>query len=205
MLLWRELEIHGARGYTMKKGLLVCAAVLVLAVLVAAPVSAATKHQVRHQGRGVLVQRQAGATTTGTETSLTQPTFGGFVIFQLSPTLAIQPEVNYLVDGRNVGYHGRNATSPRSSPIFHIPVLLAGPAHEGRQVRPDRVRRTGGGLPPERHGRGRRRQGVLQIHGLRRWTSALGRGDRPRQDEGPDRLSLLHGPDQLFQPSRTWS
>jgi hypothetical protein len=82
----------------MKKGLLVCAAVLVLAVLVASPASAATKINFGIKA-GASSSNVKWSDDLGDEKSVTEPTFGGFVIFELSPTLGIQPEINYLVTG----------------------------------------------------------------------------------------------------------
>jgi hypothetical protein len=105
----------------MKKGLLVCAAVLVLAVFIAAPVSAATN---------IKFGIKAGASSSnvkwsddfGDETSVTELTFGGFVIFELSPTLAIQPEVNYLVTGEK--WDVTDGTNVENFTYIHIPILL---------------------------------------------------------------------------------
>jgi len=105
----------------MKKGLLVCAAVLVLAVFIAAPVSAATN---------IKFGIKAGASSSnvkwsddfGDETSVTELTFGGFVIFELSPTLAIQPEINYLVTGEQ--WDITEGTNVENFTYLHVPILL---------------------------------------------------------------------------------
>jgi hypothetical protein len=105
----------------MKKGLLVCAAFMVLAVLVASTASAATN---------IKFGIKAGASSSnvkwtddeGDETSVTEPTFGAFVIFELSPTLAIQPEVNYLVTGEK--WEITEGTNVENFTYIHIPILL---------------------------------------------------------------------------------
>jgi hypothetical protein len=105
----------------MKKGLLVFAAVLVFAVLIASTASAATN---------IKFGIKAGASSSnvkwtddeGDETSVTEPTFGAFVIFELSPTLAIQPEVNYLVTGEK--WEITEGTNVENFTYIHIPILL---------------------------------------------------------------------------------
>ena len=105
----------------MKKGLLACAVFMVLAVLVASTASAATN---------IKFGIKAGASSSnvkwtddeGDETSVTEPTFGAFVIFELSPTLAIQPEVNYLVTGEK--WEITEGTNVENFTYIHIPILL---------------------------------------------------------------------------------
>jgi opacity protein-like surface antigen len=105
----------------MKKGLLVCAAVLVLAVLVAAPASAATNIKFGIKA-GASSSNVKWSDDVGDEKSITELTFGGFVIFELSPTLAIQPEVNYLVTGEQWDITDGNAVE--NFTYLHIPILL---------------------------------------------------------------------------------
>jgi hypothetical protein len=105
----------------MKKVLLVCAVFMVLAVLVASTASAATN---------IKFGIKAGASSSnvkwtddeGDETSVTEPTFGAFVIFELTPTLAIQPEINYLVTGEKWEITG--GTNVENFTYIHIPILL---------------------------------------------------------------------------------
>lgn len=105
----------------MKKSLLVCAAVLVLAVLVAAPASAATNIKF-----GIKVGASSSnvkwSDDVGDEKSITELTFGGFAIFELSPTLAIQPEVDYLVTGEQWDITDGDAVE--NFTYLHIPILL---------------------------------------------------------------------------------
>ena len=105
----------------MKKGLLVCAAVLVLAVFIAAPVSAATNIKFGIKA-GASSSNVKWSDDVGDETSVTELTFGGFVIFELSPTLAIQPEVNYLVTGEK--WDITEGTNVENFTYLHIPILL---------------------------------------------------------------------------------
>jgi hypothetical protein len=105
----------------MKKGFLVFAAVLVFAVLIASTASAATN---------IKFGIKAGASSSnvkwsddfGDETSVTEPTFGAFAIFELSPTLAIQPEINYLVTGEK--WDITDGTNVENFTYLHIPILL---------------------------------------------------------------------------------
>jgi opacity protein-like surface antigen len=105
----------------MKKGVLVCAAVLVLAVLIAAPASAATKFNFGLKA-GASSSNVKWSDDVGDEKSVTELTFGGFVIFELSPTLAIQPEINYLVTGEQ--WDITEGTNVENFTYLHIPILL---------------------------------------------------------------------------------
>lgn len=109
-------------GFTnMKKGILVCAAVVVLAVLVAAPASAATTFKF-----GVKIGASSSnvkwSDDAGDEKSVVKPTFGAFALIELSPTLAIQPEINYLVTGEQWDITDGDAIE--NFTYLHIPVLL---------------------------------------------------------------------------------
>lgn len=105
----------------MKKSLLVCAAVLVLAVLVAAPASAATNIKFGIKA-GASSSNVKWSDDAGDEKSITKPTFGAFAIFELSPTLAIQPEINYLVTGEQ--WDITDGTNVENFAYLHIPILL---------------------------------------------------------------------------------
>jgi hypothetical protein len=105
----------------MKKGIPVCAAVLVLAVLVAAPASAATNIKFGIKA-GASSSNVKWSDDAGDEKSITELTFGGFVIFELSPTLAIQPEINYLVTGEK--WDVTDGTNVENFTYIHVPILL---------------------------------------------------------------------------------
>jgi hypothetical protein len=105
----------------MKKGVLVCAAVLVLAVLVAAPASAATNIKFGLKV-GASSSNVKWSDDVGDEKSITELTFGGFAIFELSPTLSIQPEIDYLVTGEQWDITDGNAVE--NFTYLHIPILL---------------------------------------------------------------------------------
>jgi len=105
----------------MKKGVLVFAAVIVLAVLVAAPASAASKFKFGIKA-GASSSNVKWSDDVGDEKSITKPTFGAFVVFELSPTLAIQPEINYLVTGEWWDFTG--GTETENFTYLHIPILL---------------------------------------------------------------------------------
>ena len=105
----------------MKKSLLVCAAVLVLAVLVAAPASAATNIKFGIKA-GASSSNVKWSDDVGDEKSITKPTFGAFAIFELSPMLAIQPEINYLVTGEQ--WDITDGTAIENFTYLHIPILL---------------------------------------------------------------------------------
>jgi hypothetical protein len=105
----------------MKKRLLVCAAILVLAVLVAAPALAATNIKFGIKA-GASSSNVKWSDDVGDEKSITKPTFGAFAIFELSPMLAIQPEINYLVTGEQ--WDITDGTSVENFTYLHIPILL---------------------------------------------------------------------------------
>jgi hypothetical protein len=105
----------------MKKGILVCAAVLVLAVLIAAPASAASKFKFGLKV-GASSSNVKWTDDAGDEKSVTELTFGGFAIYEISPTLAIQPEIDYLVTGEQWDITDGNAVE--NFTYIHIPILL---------------------------------------------------------------------------------
>lgn len=124
----------------MKKGVLVCALVLVLSVLVAVPASAATPIKFGLKA-GLSVSNVRWTDDDGAEKSLLQPTFGGFILVPLGSTLALQPEVNYLVHGESWGSGADKVVEKFTYlqiPILirarlmkegkFVPVVLAGPA-----------------------------------------------------------------------------
>jgi hypothetical protein len=105
----------------MKRSILVCAAVLVLAVLIAAPASAASKFKFGIKA-GASSSNVKWSDDVGDEKSVTELTFGGFAIFELSPTLAIQPEVDYLVTGEQ--WDITDGSAIENFTYLHIPILL---------------------------------------------------------------------------------
>lgn len=105
----------------MKKNILVCALALVLVVLVAAPASAATKFNFGLKA-GASFSNVKWSDDAGDEKSVTKPSFGGFVVINLSPMLAIQPEINYLVTGEQ--WDITDGEAVENFTYLHIPVLL---------------------------------------------------------------------------------
>jgi Outer membrane protein beta-barrel domain len=116
-----ELKIHGSGEENMKKGVLVCVAVLAVLALVSAPLAAATKVNFGLKA-GVSFANNRWSDDDGTEKALIRPTFGAFALIGLSPTLAIQPEINYLVTGE--WWNITDGTNIESFTYVHIPVLL---------------------------------------------------------------------------------
>jgi hypothetical protein len=82
----------------MKRSAALCVLALVLAVLVATPASAAIKINFGLKG-GVSFSNVKWSDDDGSEQMLIQPTVGGFIVVPLGSSLAIQPEVNYIVHG----------------------------------------------------------------------------------------------------------
>jgi hypothetical protein len=105
----------------MKKPVIVCAAILVLAVLVAAPAKAATTFNFGLKA-GVSFSNVAWSDDDGSEKTLVRPTFGAFALVNLTPSLAIQPEINYLVTGEWWSYDGGKDIEEFT--YLHIPILL---------------------------------------------------------------------------------
>ena len=108
----------------MKKGLLVCAAVLVMAGLVAAPATAATKFNLGVKA-GVSIANNAWDDDDGSEHSLVKPTFGIFGVYNLSPNFGIQPEVNFLMTGEwwLDSFEGTEFKDVEIYSYLHIPIL----------------------------------------------------------------------------------
>jgi hypothetical protein len=104
----------------MKKALLVCAAVVVMAGLVSAPLAAATKVNFGLKA-GASFANNLWSDDDGLEKTLVRPTFGAFALIELSPTLALQPEVNYLVTGE---WWTDVTKFVEAYTYLHIPVLL---------------------------------------------------------------------------------
>jgi hypothetical protein len=105
----------------MKKGVLVCALALLLSILVAAPASAATKFSFGLKA-GLSMSNVRWTDDDGLEKALFQPTFGGFVLVPLGSTLALQPEVNYLVMGETWDTEEGKVTEKFT--FLQIPILL---------------------------------------------------------------------------------
>jgi hypothetical protein len=104
----------------MKKAVLVSAVLLVFAGLVAAPVAAQTKLNFGLKA-GVSFSDNAWSDDDGSEKALIRPTFGAFAVINLSPYLAIQPEVNYLTTGE---WWSDVIKVVETFNYIHIPVLV---------------------------------------------------------------------------------
>lgn len=106
----------------MKKGILVCAAVLVLAVLVAAPASAASKWNFGFK-LGASSSNVKWTDDVGDEQAIVEPTFGGLAILNLSPNMGLQFEVDYLVTGEKWASETFGTVEEKFG-YLHIPVLF---------------------------------------------------------------------------------
>ena len=104
----------------MKKAVLVSVVLLVLAGLVSAPVAAATKINFGLKA-GVSFSDNSWSDDDGTEKALVRPAFGVFAVINLSPYLAIQPEVNYLTTGE---WWSDFIKVVETFNYIHIPVLV---------------------------------------------------------------------------------
>jgi len=105
----------------MKKGILFGAAVLVLALFITAPVSEAAQIKFGLKA-GMSMSNVRWTDDDGSEGSLFQPTFGGFVLVPLGSSLVLQPEINYLVHGETWDTGEGKVTEKFT--YLQIPVLL---------------------------------------------------------------------------------
>lgn len=104
----------------MKKCVLVCAVVLLLAALMPRPVAAAVDVKFGLKA-GMSLANNLWSDDDGTEKMLVRPTFGVFAVFDLTPTLAIQPEVSYLTMGE---VWMQDVKVVETFNYIHIPVLI---------------------------------------------------------------------------------
>jgi len=101
----------------MKKIVIACLAVLFLTAVVSAQVK--FNFGVK---AGVSMANNLWSDDDGTEKSILRPTFGVFALIELSPTLAIQPEINYLTMGEQ--WDITDGTAIETFNYLHIPILL---------------------------------------------------------------------------------
>jgi hypothetical protein len=113
----KEPKIQYPEGKLMKKIFIACVAVLILTAVV----SAQTKFNFGVKA-GVSVANNLWSDDDGTEGTVLRPTFGVFALINLSPMLAIQPELNYLVMGEQ--WDITEGTAIEAFTYLHIPVLL---------------------------------------------------------------------------------
>jgi hypothetical protein len=106
----------------MKKSVLVFAAVLVLAVFVAAPASAQSKFSFGLKA-GASSSNVKWTDDVGDESSIIEPTFGGFAILNLSPNMGLQFELDYLVTGETWPSETYGTVKEKFG-YLHIPVLF---------------------------------------------------------------------------------
>jgi hypothetical protein len=103
-----------------KRCVVVCAVVLLLAVA-AAPALVAVEINFGLKAGGSW-SNVSWSDDDSLEKGVLRPTFGVFAVFNLSPTLAIQPEINYLSTGE------KWVSAPYKEETFfnylHIPVLI---------------------------------------------------------------------------------
>jgi hypothetical protein len=108
----------------MKKIVSLGAAMLIILALVSAPAAAEIKVNFGLKG-GVSLSNNAWSDDDGSEKMLIRPTFGVFAVINLSPAIAIQPEVNYLTTGE--WWYETTDGNEKIVETFnylHIPVLL---------------------------------------------------------------------------------
>ena len=116
----------------MKKGVLVCALVFLLSGLVAVPVAAAGRIDFGLKA-GVSFSNISWSDDFGNEKTLIRPTFGAFVLFGLSPSLAIQADLDYVTTGEWWEDEGKVTETFN---YLHIPVVLRAKLTKGGKVAP---------------------------------------------------------------------
>ncbi|HSQ79011.1 MAG TPA: porin family protein [Candidatus Bathyarchaeia archaeon] len=105
----------------MKKTVLVYAVVLVLTLLAAAPAKGEVTFSLGARA-GLSLSKAVWGDDDESEKSILRPTFGVFALVNLTPMLAIQPEIDYLVTGDR--WNADGAWQVESFTYLHIPVLL---------------------------------------------------------------------------------
>jgi hypothetical protein len=108
----------------MKKGLVVLSVFLFAAAFMSAPAVAAVDFGLKG-GLALSNLTWAGGGPSASYDNLQKPVFGAFVTFNLSPMLAVQPEVYYWTGGANVEVADGTDTY-RMELLFnyiHVPVL----------------------------------------------------------------------------------
>jgi len=105
----------------MKKGILVCAAVVLLFSVGAAPAAAASRFGFGLKA-GFSLANNVWSDDDGMEKSLIRPTFGVFALIKLSPMLAVQSELNYRTMGEWWDDDGDKIVETFN--YLHIPVLI---------------------------------------------------------------------------------
>ena len=105
----------------MSKKLSVCAVVLALVVVLAAPAAAATTFDFGVKA-GASLFKNDWSDNDGSEKTLIRPTFGAFALVNLTPMIAIQPELNYLTTG--LWWDDPGGKFVETYGYLHIPVLV---------------------------------------------------------------------------------
>jgi hypothetical protein len=108
----------------MSKRLFLCVMVLALAAFVSRPAAAETTFNFGLKS-GASIANNLWNDDDGTEKSIYRLTFGAFAAINLTPSLAIQPEVNYLVTGE--WWEETNGVVLKTVETYgylHIPVLV---------------------------------------------------------------------------------
>ena len=105
----------------MRKCVLVCAVILVLSVLAAPPAKAATTFNFGVKA-GLSYSNVFWSDDDGSERGLFRSTFGAFALINLTPMIAIQPEVNFLTMGES--WEGMGERVVERMNYLHIPVLV---------------------------------------------------------------------------------
>jgi len=104
----------------MRKALLAFTAALLIVALAPRPVAAAVNFNFGIKA-GLSLANNVWSDDDGTEKTLARPTFGALAVFNLTPMIAIQPEVNYLVTGE---WWNDTIKVVEAFTYIHIPVLV---------------------------------------------------------------------------------
>ena len=109
----------------MKRCVVVCVGVFILAVLAAAPVMAAVNFDLGIKA-GVTMSNVRWSDDDGEETALIRPTFGAFALIRVNPTLEIQPEIDFMTVGEQWSFSDEGGSGKYTEVYnyIHIPVLI---------------------------------------------------------------------------------
>ena len=109
----------------MKRCVVVCVGVFILAVLAAGPAVAAVNFDLGIKA-GVTMSNVKWSDDDGEETALIRPIFGVFALIRVNPTLEIQPEIDYMTVGEQWTFSDQDGSGKYTEVYnyIHIPVLI---------------------------------------------------------------------------------
>lgn len=109
----------------MKRCVVVCIGVFVLAAFAVLPSAAAVDFNLGIKA-GVTMSNVKWSDDDGEEKSLIRPIFGVFALIRVNPTLEIQPEIDYMTTGEKWSFSDGDESGKYTEVYnyIHIPVLI---------------------------------------------------------------------------------